>query len=358
MAHNMKLTNGMKAVVLAAGVGSRLDPLTTQLPKPLVPIANRPVLEHLLMLLNKYGVYEVYSNTYYLSDRILNFFADGYKTTSIPSFQLEEELSGDAGGVRLFRRQLGDQTFIVLMGDLVTDVDLSQLVTEHKAAGAIATIALKKAHDVSQFGVVVQDSEGFIIGFQEKPSPEEALSELISTGIYILEPSVFEYMPATGAYGFGRELFPTLVSQGLPVLGVEIKSYWSDAGTIKQYQNTNFDALKGLVDIALPGISVNFGRYPGWVSNGSIISDSCRIAGSLMVGKNSTIGDDVEIQGHVIIGDDCVVEPGAYLEDTIIWSNTEIHSGAHLVDSIVGFGCTITADTRLRQHVLVSSAVP
>jgi mannose-1-phosphate guanylyltransferase len=345
--------NGMKAVVLAAGVGSRLDPLTTQLPKPMIPVVNRPLLEHLLMWLNRHGITEVYSNLHYLPDSILNYFVDGYKTTSIPTFQLEEELSGDAGGVRLFRRQIGDQTFLVIMGDLVTDADLDHLVGEHKKAGAVATIGLKKADDVSQFGVVVQDSKGFITGFQEKPAPEQALSHLISTAIYIFEPAVFEHMPAAGAFGFGRHLFPALVNKGLPILGVEIKGYWSDAGTIKQYQASNFDALKGKVDIALPGQQVSFGSFQGWVDISSRVSDRCTVGGSLMVGKNSTIGDSVEIHGHVIIGDNCTVESGAYLEDTIIWSNTQIQSGAHLVSSIVGYGCTITPETRLRQDVLV-----
>jgi NDP-sugar pyrophosphorylase family protein len=345
-----------KAVVLAAGVGSRLDPLTTQLPKPMAPIANRPMLEHLLLLLNKYGITDVYSNLHYLSDSILSYFADGYQTTSMPTFQLESQLSGDAGGVRLFQKYLCDQTFLVMMGDLVTDIDLDHLINAHKASGAIATIALKKAQDVSEFGVVLQDSKGFITGFQEKPQSAEALSDLVSTGIYVLEPAVFGHIPATGTFGFGRQLFPALVKKGLPVLGLEARGYWSDAGTIKQYQAANFDALKGEVNIALPGKKVSFGNFPGWVDEGSKISDRCRVNGSLMVGKKSIISDDVEIKGHVIIGDNCVVESGTYLEDTIIWSNTAIHSGAHLAGSIVGYGCTITAETRLTQDVLVGVA--
>jgi NDP-sugar pyrophosphorylase family protein len=345
----------MKAVVLAAGVGSRLDPLTTQLPKPMVPVANRPILEHLLMLLNKHGITDVYSNLHYLSDSILNYFPEGYKTTIKPTFQFESQLSGDAGGVRLFRRELGDQTFLVVMGDLVTDVDLSHLINEHKASGAIATIGLKKEADVSHYGVVMQDARGFITGFQEKPTAEEALSKLISTAIYVFEPEVFEHMPATGTLGFGRQLFPSLVKKGLPVFGAEVKGYWCDAGTIKQYQVSNFDALKGKVHIDLPGQCVSLGNYECWVDVGSKVSDRCRVNGSLMVGKKSTIGDGVEIRGHVIIGDNCVIDSGAYLEDTIIWSNTAIQSGAHLVRSIVGYGCTITAEARLSQDVLVGN---
>lgn len=351
----MKHTKGMKAVVLAAGVGSRLDPLTTQLPKPMAPVANRPMLEHLLLLLQRHGITDVYSNLHYLPDSILNYFAQGYKTTSTPKFELEKVLSGDAGGVRLFAKHLSDGTFLVVMGDLVTDTDLDYIVGEHKRSGAIATIGLKKVADVSQFGVVVQDSQRLITGFQEKPTPDEALSHLVSTGIYVLEPKVFEHIPSSGAFGFGRQLFPLLVKQGLPVLGVEIKGYWSDAGTIKQYQLSNFDALEGHINISLPGSKVSLGDSTGWIGEGSKISPKARVQGLLMVGKNSTIGDGVEIRGRVIIQDNCVIDPGAYLEDTIVWSNTEIHSGAHLVGSIVGYGCTITSDSRLRQDVLVST---
>jgi NDP-sugar pyrophosphorylase family protein len=355
--HKMMHTEGMKAVVLAAGVGFRLDPLTTQLPKPLVPIGNQPMLVHLLMLLNKYGIIDTYSNLHYLSDNILSYFGDGYKTTKIPNFQLEKELSGDAGGVRLFRKHLSDQTFLVIMGDLVTDIDLDHLVGEHKRSGALATIGLKKEDDVSQFGVVVQNSNGFITGFQEKPVAKEALSHSVSTGIYVLEPEVFDHMPASGAFGFGRQLFPSLVLKGLPVLGVQIKGYWSDAGTIKQYQISNFDALEGKVNLALPGKAASFNGYQAWIDDGSEISDRCSIDGLFMVGKNSIISSDIKIKGRVIIGDNCIIESGACLEDTIIWSNTRIQSGAHISDSIVGYGCTIAADTRLRQDVLVSTPV-
>ncbi|MBX9688091.1 MAG: nucleotidyltransferase family protein, partial [Candidatus Obscuribacterales bacterium] len=166
----------MKAMVLAAGVGSRLDPLTSQVPKPLVPVANRPVMEHILRLLKKHGFEDVVSNLHYLPEKIRAYFADGRALGLNIDFRLESELSGDAGGVRACRDFFGQDTFIVLMGDLLTDADLSRIYAEHKRKGALATIATKQVADVSQFGVILADEDGFIRGFQEKPKAQEALS--------------------------------------------------------------------------------------------------------------------------------------------------------------------------------------
>ncbi|MBI4534622.1 MAG: NDP-sugar synthase [Candidatus Melainabacteria bacterium] len=327
----------MKAMVLAAGVGSRLDPLTTQIPKPLVPVANRPVMEHLLRLLKHHGVTQVVSNLHYLPERLVEYFGNGSKLGLDIQFYLEEKLSGDAGGVRACKEFLHDETFLVLMGDLLTDIDLSSLVKEHKKKGAIATIAVKQVADVSQFGVVLTNEQGFITGFQEKPDPKEALSNLASTGIYILEPEVFQYIPQNGEYGFGRQLFPALVSIGAPVLGIEVFSYWSDVGTLKQYRLSNFDALKGLVCLEMPGVRT---RY-GWVGEGSFIDDKCEVSGLVLLGSNSRLGKGVKICGHVVIGDNTTVADNAYIEDSVIWSNTCLEKGAHVKDSVIGCNCVV-----------------
>jgi mannose-1-phosphate guanylyltransferase/mannose-1-phosphate guanylyltransferase/phosphomannomutase len=250
----------MRAMVLAAGVGTRLDPLTTQIPKPLVPVANRPVMQHILELLKQHGITDIASNLHYQPEKIRDYFGDGGKFGIELQYKLETELSGDAGGVRACRKFLQDDTFIVLMGDLLTDCDLTKVIAEHKRKKALATIAVKQVEDVSHFGVVVRDANGFITGFQEKPSPQEALSNYASCGIYVLEPEIFDHIPQTGSYGFGRQLFPTLVDEGHPVLGVSIDEYyWSDVGTIDQYWQSNLDALCGRVKICLPGKKTGFG---------------------------------------------------------------------------------------------------
>jgi NDP-sugar pyrophosphorylase family protein len=308
----------------------------------MVPVANVPVMEHILRLLKQHRILEVSSNLHYLPDQIRDFFQDGSGLGMNLNFLYEAELTGDAGGVRALRKYLDDQTFLVMMGDLLTDADISAAVAEHKRKQALATICLKRVDDVSQFGVAVLDGEGFIKGFQEKPLQEEALSNLASSGIYILEPEVFKHIPAAGQFGFGRQLFPALVERGLPVLGVEIKSYWSDVGTIKQYRQSNIDAIEGRLKVDLPGERTAW----GWLGAGSVIDDSCRIDGKLMLGKNSRLGKGVAIRGTVVIGDNCNIEENVELEGTVVWSNVSIERSAVLRDSVIGRNCVVKNGSR------------
>jgi NDP-sugar pyrophosphorylase family protein len=327
----------MKAMVLAAGVGSRLDPLTSQIPKPMVPIANKPVMEHILALLKGHQITDIAANLHHLPDKLTDYFGDGGNFGVKLNYLYEKELSGDAGGVRGCRSFLEDGTFIIIMGDSLTDCDLTAIVAKHKSKKALATIVLKKVDDVSQFGVALTNDQGFITGFQEKPTQEEALSALASTGIYILEPEVFNYIPETGAYGFGRQLFPKLVTSGLPVLGVETTDYWSDVGTIKQYRLSNFAALDGEVQLSLPGRQCEF----GYIGQGATVGSGCRVEGKLMLGNNSHLEGDVVIAGHVIIGDNCTIGRGARIEDSIVWSDSCVESRATLSDSVIGMNCCV-----------------
>lgn len=331
----------MKAMVLAAGVGSRLEPLTTQLPKPIVPVANVPVMEHMLKLLAKHGFTDICANLHYMPEKIVEYFGDGKKFGVNLTLRREEKLSGDAGGVRALREFLQDDTFIVTMGDLITDADLSRIIKEHKAKKALASIAVKEMDDVSRFGVVVTDENGFITGFQEKPSNEEALSKFISTGIYILEPEIFDHMPATGEYGFGRQLFPSLVAKKLPVLAVQIDGYWSDVGCVEQYRESNFDALSGKVKVDLPGKKENRGQAQVWMGENSQIDANAQITGNLMLGRNCRIESGATFSGSVILGDDVVVESGANLTDSIVWSNSKIGAGSEIKNSVIGSRCTV-----------------
>lgn len=350
----METFNGLKAMVLAAGVGSRLDPLTRLTPKPLVPLANRPVMEHILALLKRHNITTIVSNVHHLPDRVPAYFGDGANRGMSLTYKHESTLSGDAGGVRSCRSFLEGGTFLVIMGDLITDADISYVVEQHKAKGAIATIALQKVADVRHFGVAVTDSDSFIKGFQEKPSPEEAISDLASTGIYVLEPEVFDHMPAEGQYGFGRQLFPSLVAKGLPVLGVQVFGYWSDIGTMENYKTSSFDALKGLIDMELPGQLTK----QGWLEEGASISAGCDVEGLVMLGKNSRVDSGASLKGHVIIGDNCHVKSGAVIENSIIWSGVTIGANSILIDSILGNDVDIADQTVLIGEVTNDSVAP
>jgi mannose-1-phosphate guanylyltransferase/mannose-1-phosphate guanylyltransferase/phosphomannomutase len=332
----------MKAMVLAAGVGSRLDPLTASVPKPLVPVVNKPVMEHLLLLLKRHGITDVCANLHYLPEKLKDYFQDGSELGMQIFFEHEENLSGDAGGVRACRKFLEDGTFIVIMGDLITDADLTKLVAEHKRKKAIASIAVKRMDDVTRFGVVVVDDNGFITGFQEKPKAEEALSNLISTGIYIFEPNVFDHIPATGDYGFGKQLFPKLVKEGLPVLGIEIETYWSDVGTIEQYREANLDVLSGLVKIDL---------------GGKLLSQEESGGAQVLVGKNVSIGKNVIFTGRVVIGDGCVIDSGCVINDSVLWQGAHIQANSKVSEAVIGAKCLIAADSNVSHQALVTPLV-
>lgn len=342
----------MKAMVLAAGVGSRLDPLTTQLPKPLVPVANRPVMQHILLLLKKHGFTDVISNLHYQPEKIEAFFGDGAELGMNLEFRCEKELSGDAGGVRACKDFLGTDTFIVLMGDLLTEADLTAIVSEHKRKKALASIAVKQVEDVSQFGVALFNKDGFIHGFQEKPKPSEALSNFASTGIYVLEPEVFSHMPVTGSYGFGRQLFPKLVEQKLPVLAIETKDYWSDVGTINQYKKANFDAAAGELRLHLQPLST---KYRCHLEEGAAIEPGVTLEGHLILGKNSRIAAGTTIKGTAVIGDNCVVDNNVSLKDVVIWSNTRIEQSSVLENTIIGENCVVSKGCRLVDYATVTS---
>jgi NDP-sugar pyrophosphorylase family protein len=341
-------------MILAAGVGSRLDPLTSETPKPLVPVANEPVMEHILNLLSKHGLKEACANLHYLPEKIEQYFADANHTHLSLQLMREEKLSGDAGGVRACRKFLQDDTCIVISGDLLTDANLTRIIEEHKKKGALASIALKQVDDVTRFGVALLDKNGLITGFQEKPAAAEALSNLISTGIYVLEPKVFDYIPSQGEYGFGRQLFPSLVKQGLPIMGVEIDDYWSDVGTIDQYRQANFDALTGKVNLIPPARQVRTSPYFLWLAAGAAVEADESLSGNLLLGNNSVVKKGAQIRGTVVIGDNCTIQPGALVTNSVIWAGSNIGEEAEIDSCVLGSNCLVEAKRKL--HAVASTA--
>ena len=345
-------SQGMKAMVLAAGVGSRLDPLTRLVPKPLVPFVNVPVMEYIQRLLSRHGITQTISNLHYLPEKVPAYFGDGSRLGMQMSFVNEPTLSGDAGGMRACRSFLEDGTFLVVMGDLVTDMDLSYVINQHKDKGALATVALKQVEDVERFGIAVLDSDGLITGFQEKPQRTTARSNLASTGIYVFEPEIFEHVASKGEVGFGKNVFPSLIDKGLPVLGVEVYGYWSDVGTIAQYQTSTFDAVQGLIDLDLPGKRSAI----GYVAADSSVGNGCLIDGLVVLGSNSHIENGVRVKGYAVIGDNCIIGRGTVLEDAIVWNGTTIGTNAQLKNSIVGSNVYIEAGSKLFNTATVEPA--
>lgn len=236
----------MKGMILAAGVGSRLGQITAGIPKPMVPIGGKPLMEHIVNLLRLYEIKDVVANLHYLPEFIMGYFRDGSGHGIRLTYSVEEKLLGTAGGVKNNEWFL-DETFLVISGDALTDIDLAGFLKYHREKKSLATIALKEVADVEQFGVVITDEVGRIKSFQEKPKKEEALSSLVNTGIYIFEPEIFNLIPRGEFYDFGRNLFPLLVEKGAPFYGYRMEGYWCDIGTVETYKQACIDAAAGLV---------------------------------------------------------------------------------------------------------------
>lgn len=358
----------MKAMVMAAGVGSRLEPLTVNVPKPMVPVVTRPAMEHILALLRRHGVTEVVANLWYLPESIEAYFGDGAAFGVSLRYSREEELRGTAGGVLAARRLLlpsageagddgnschdeDDGTFLLIAGDALTCADLTRLVEFHREKKALVTIGLKPVADPSKFGVVACDHDGRIVAFQEKPRPGEARSNLANTMIYVFEPEIFDYIPAEGAPDFGKDIFPRLVREGLPFYGLALDEYWCDIGTLSQYRLAHRDVLSGAVDIDIPGREIS----PGvWVGEGAEIHPAATLWAPVLIGRGARVGRGVSVGPYSVIGDNCVIDEGASVFQSVIWNNTHVGRDARLEDCVVGSECYLKPGASLGEGVVLS----
>jgi len=314
----------MRAMILAAGVGSRLAPITDFLPKPLIPVLGKPVLSRIIDLLESAGFNQFIANTHYLGHKI----AETYQDRII--IRHEEELTGVAGGIRTcadFLRE-GNSTFAVIMGDALTDINLSEMLEAHKASGRLATIAVKRVKDTSQFGVVCFDQTGKVTSFQEKPKANEALSDWANTGVYLFETSVLDYIPSAQkapVYDVAKDLFPAMLKGNLEINVFTSDSYWADLGTHSQYRQTLFDCLNGVMRLEIPGQKYSW----GYLGDNSIMSPGCFIRGKAYIGENCRIGRCI-MKGNVVIEDNCVIEDNVILEDCLLLPGSVVRKGARM----------------------------
>jgi NDP-sugar pyrophosphorylase family protein len=323
----------MRVMIMAAGIGTRLRPLTDLVPKPMAPIVNRPALYHILHLLHRHGLREVVINLHHLPEAITGYFGDGSALGMHVEYSFEPELLGTAGGVKNNAAFLGDGTFLVVSGDALTDIDLTGLIAAHHRNGSIATMAVKEVADPSLFGVVVADDEGKVVGFQEKPTLEEARSRLCNCGIYVFEPEILAHILPGQFDDFGRRVFPDLLREHVPFHAHTISSYWSDVGNLHEYIRGNGDALAGRVEVEIPGTEIRPGL---WVEDGSEIAPAARIEPPVAIGRGCRIGEGAVIDGPCVIGDGCVVGADAHVTRTLVLQGVHIAPGAMVVDGIVG----------------------
>jgi len=337
----------MKAMILAAGKGTRVRPITYTIPKPLIPILQKPVMEFLLELLRQHGFTEVMVNVSHLAQEIESYFRDGQRfgvdlaysfEGRIVDGELVGEALGSAGGIRRIQdfNKFFDDTFVVLCGDALIDLDLTAALKQHKERGAIATVITKDVppDKVSSYGVVVTDDNNRITAFQEKPSVEEALSTKINTGIYILEPEVIDYIPPEQVYDLGSDLFPKLVAKGAPFYAVPMDFQWVDIGKVPDYWHAVRGVLLGEIkNVDIPGHEVTPGVYTGL--NVAVNWDKVDITGPVYIGGMTRIEDGATIVGPAMIGPNCWICSGATVKNSVIFEYSRLGPKVRLVDKLV-----------------------
>lgn len=328
----------MRAVLMAGGSGTRLRPLTCDLPKPMVPILNKPIAEHIINLLKKVGIHEIIVTLHYLPDIFREYFQTGNDFDVEITYSVEEEQPlGTAGCVKKVEELLND-TFLVISGDGVTDFDLKKAIAFHKEKGSLATIVLTRVPNPIEFGVVITNPDGEIVRFLEKPSTSEIFSDTVNTGTYILEPEVLAYLPLEQEKDFSKDLFPILLEEGKPVYGYIAEGYWCDVGHLEAYRQSQYDAVHQKVELEFDYEE----RFPGiWLGNDTYIDRTATIEAPVVIGNNCRIGPRVMISGGTIIGDNVTIGADSELRRPIIWNGVIIGEESQINACVIARGTHI-----------------
>jgi len=340
----------MKAVVMAGGEGTRLRPLTSSRPKPLVPILNKPCMQHTIELLKRYGVTDIVVTLYYLADEIEGYFGDGSELGVNLIYTVEDTPLGTAGSVKKAQEYLQDDTFIIVSGDALTDLDVDKALAFHREKKSVATLVLQHVDNPLEFGVVITDDNGRIKRFLEKPSWGEVFSDTVNTGMYILEPSIFEYMEPEKSYDWSQDIFPQILAKEQPMFGYVLDEYWTDVGSLQQYRQAQYEMLGGLTKLPIEGAPQG-GHI--WIGEGTEIDPAAQIIGPVCIGKNCRIKADAKIGPDTVIGDNCLIEEGATLQRAIVWDSNYIGARAQLTACTVCFQTVIKADVVIQEGAVV-----
>lgn len=339
-------------MVLAGGEGTRLRPLTSTIPKPLLPVANRPLVEHALRLLRRHGIREVVVTLQFLAPLIRNYLGGGSDLGVEITYATEAQPLGTAGAVKQ-ASDLLDGTFLVISGDVLTDINLEEAVEFHKSRGAIATLVLTRRSDPLDFGIVVAGEDGAVLKFLEKPGWGEVFSDTVNTGIYVLEPGVLAWV-GEGPTDFSQEVFPLLLKEGLPVYGMVAEGYWADVGTLEAYVRANRDALEGKVRLDPAGFPVGPGIHTG---EGALVEEGALLRPPVMVGNHCRVEEGAFIGPYTVLGHGVVVKRGATLEGAILHDNAYVGPGAWLHGCVVGRNSDIRSAARVGEGAVIGDEV-
>lgn len=340
----------MKAFVMAAGAGTRLRPLTYSIPKPMVPVVNKPVLEHTIDNLAKYGVTDIMMNLHYRGDMIRKYFGDGSRWGVRINYSIEKNLLGTAGGVKK-QESFFDSTFFVLSGDGLTDINLAEVLKYHKKKRSLATMVLKEVDSKFDYGVTLCDRNGRIKEFIEKPRWSDVFSNTVNTGIYVFEPEIFRYIPRCVFYDFGSQLWPKLLRLKKNIYGYLMKEYWTDVGNLKEYRQSQRDALDRKIDLKIPGVEVKKNIY---ISGGAKIHKTAKLIPPCVIGKDCVIEKNSTIGPYTVIAAKSKISAGATISNSILWGRVEVAKNVKLDNCIIGYKARVVSDISVYEGTILN----
>jgi mannose-1-phosphate guanylyltransferase / phosphomannomutase len=329
----------MKAVVMAGGEGTRLRPLTSHRPKPLAPVLNKPIMEHIVLLLKAHGITEIVVTLHYLADEIEGYFGDGSEWGVKLIYSVEDTPLGTAGSVKQAEEHLRDDAFVIVSGDALTDIDLTRAIDFHKKKQSMATIVLSHVPNPLEFGVVITDDDGRIRRFLEKPSWGEVFSDTVNTGMYILEPSVFDYMEMGGNYDWSQHIFPQILQEEKPLFGYIMPDYWCDVGNLNQYREAQYTVLDGQTKVLIPGNE----RGGVWVGDNAEIASDVQLIAPSVLGRGVKIKSGATVGPYAVIGDNAIIEEGAVIHRSVLWDNVYVGADTRLS------ACTVCSHVMIQQ---------
>ncbi len=340
----------MKAVVMAGGEGTRLRPMTANQPKPLLPVVNKPIMEHVLRLLKRHGFTETVVTVQFLAALVRNYFGDGEEIGMRLSYATEEMPLGTAGSVKNAQDALRDDRFLVISGDALTDIDLTDMVRFHKENGALVTIGLKRVPNPLEFGIIIIDDDGRIQRFLEKPTWGQVFSDTANTGIYVMEPEVLDHVAAGESVDWSGDVFPKLLAEGAPLYGYVAEGYWEDVGTHESYLQAQADMLSGKIDIEPAGFEVS----PGiWIAEGAEVDPEAILKGPLYIGDYAKVEAGAELREFTVLGSNVVVKEGAFLHRAIVHDNVFIGPSTNLRGCVVGKNTDVMAGARIEEGAVI-----
>lgn len=335
----------MQAVILVGGKGTRLLPLTCNTPKPMVPVLNRPFMEYVIGHLGEHKINDVVMAMNYLPKALEDYFGDGVKFTQKIRYCLETSPMDTAGAVKNTEYCIGNEAFIVLNGDIFTDLDFTDMLRYHREKKAKVTIALTPVPDPTNYGLIETTPEGRVTRFLEKPKPEEVTTDMINAGTYILEPEVLGYIPKNTPWSFERKLFPMLLEKGEPVYGYSSDAYWIDIGRPEKYMLLHRDLL---TQSRLLSKDVK----KSLLNKGARIHPSVKLNGPVVVGTGSEIGPGVTLNGPVVIGPACVIKEGSVITESILWQGVHVGQGTNVKSSFIADSCVLNEKSSLDGSIL------